>query len=162
MGIDPLAAAVTGVLAAQIMEVPAYIQRAAGAAVHQDIFAEAGAILRVPPPYRRLAGWAGHAVLAVAITFTYAMFFAAVGSNHLVWWGLLAGAVHGTLGGIVVGAWPDLCPRILGRLPAPGVFYRHYGSRDVLTFCGGHLLFGLVAGVCYPALHRGLPFGAAL
>ncbi|MFE0927903.1 hypothetical protein ACFW4O_36165 [Streptomyces mutabilis] len=163
MGLDPLAAAITGVLAAQVMEVPAYLQRAAGAAVHQNIFAEAGAILRIPPPYQRLAGWAGHALLAVAIMFMYTMSFATVADNdHLLWWGLLAGAIHGALGGVVVGAWPDLHPQIPGHLEEPGVFYRHYGHRDVVTFWGGHLLFGLVSGTCYPALHRGLPFGAAL
>lgn len=41
MGIDPLAAAITGVLATQVMEIPAYTQRAVGAAVYQDVFAEA-------------------------------------------------------------------------------------------------------------------------
>ncbi len=49
--------------------------------------------------------------LTVAIVLLYATFFQAVAHNdHLAWWGLLAGAVHGMLGGIVVGAWPDLHP----------------------------------------------------
>ena len=163
MALDPLAAAAAGVLAAQVMEVPAYVQRAAGAGVRQDIFAEGGAILRAPERYRRLVGWIGHALLAVAIVLMYAMLFEAVaGNDHLAWWGVLAGAVHGALGGLVVGAWADLHPAIPEKVPPPGVFYRHYGRRDVLTFCLGHLVFGAVAGTAYAVLHPGLPLAAAL
>jgi len=87
----------------------------------------------------------------------YSSVFAAVGNERLLWWGLFAGAVHGALGGIVIGAWSDLHPGIPSRLPPPGVFYRHYGRRDVITFCGGHLIFGAVAALVYVALHPGLP-----
>lgn len=163
MALDPVAAAVAGLLAAQVMEVPAYAQRAAGAAVRQDIFGEGGAILRAPERYRRLAGWLGHALLAAAIVLLYATFFEAVAENdHLLWWGVFAGAVHGALGGLVVGAWADLHPAVPEKLPAPGVFYRHYGRRDVLTFCIGHLVFGAVAGTAYTVLHPGLSVAAAL
>jgi hypothetical protein len=51
--------------------------------------------------------------------------------------GPVAGAVHGLLGGVVVGAFVDLHPRMPHEVPAPGVFYRHYGRRDVLTFVAG-------------------------
>lgn len=160
--IDPLAAALAGLVAAQLMEVPAYLQRALGLPVRQDIFEEAGSILRAPPRWRRVAGWAGHAALAVAIVLLYATFFAAVAQNdHLAWWGVFAGAVHGVLGGVVVGAFVDLHPRMPHPDPAPGVFYRHYGRRDVVTFVAGHLWFGLVAGVVYVLLHGGLGIDAA-
>jgi hypothetical protein len=60
----------------------------------------------------------------------YAAFFAAVAHNdHLALWGLFAGALHGLLGGVVVGAFVDLHPRMPHEVPAPGVFYRHYGRR---------------------------------
>jgi hypothetical protein len=160
--VDPIAAAVAAIVAAQSMESLAYAQRALGLGVRQDIFAEAGAILRAPRRYKRLAGWFGHAVLAVAIVLLYSLFFAAVGNDHLAWWGLFTGAVHAALGGVVVGAWPDLHPDIPGRLAPPGVFYRHYSRRDVITFCVGHLLFGAVAGTVYAAVHPGLPLSAAL
>jgi len=159
--IDPFAAAVAGLVAAQCMEVPAYTQRAMGLGVCQDIFAEGGSILRAPRRFRRLVGWLGHGLLAVGIVLLYATFFAAVGNDHLAWWGAVAGAVHGGLGGIVVGAWSDLHPGIPEQVPAPGVFYRHYGHRDVITFCVGHLIFGVVAGKVYAVLHSGLPLAAA-
>ena len=161
--IDPVAAAVAAVVAAQVMEMPAYTQRALGLAVRQDVFSEGGAILRAPARHRRLAGWAGHAALAVAIVLLYAMLFAAVARNeHLALWGLFAGAVHAVLGGIIVGAWVDLHPDMPDDVAAPGVFYRHYGRRDVLTFVGGHLIFGALAGTLYALLHDGLAPAAAL
>jgi hypothetical protein len=163
LSIDPVAAAVAALVAAQLMEAPIYLQRAAGLDVKQDIFDEAGAILRAPRRYRRLLGWFGHGALAIAIVLLYATFFAAVAHNdHLAWWGVFAGAVHGLLGGIVVGAWPDLHPEMPHAKPAPGVFYRHYGRRDVVSFLLGHLWFGLVAATLYALLHADLAAGAAL
>lgn len=144
------------------MEVPAYAQRAMGLGVRQHVFAESGSILRAPRRFLLLVGWLGHGLLAMAIVLLYSTFFTAVGDDHLAWWGLFAGAVHGALGGVVVGAWSDLHPDIPTRLAAPGVFYRHYGRRDVITFCLGHLIFGAVAGPIYVVLHPGLPVSAAL
>lgn len=160
MIVDPTAAAVAGLLAAQCMEVPAYAQRAFRIGVKQDVFDENGAILRAPRRLRRPVGWVVHAIAAILIVLLYATFFAAVGNDHLMWWGLFAGAVHGVLGGLVIGAWSDLHPDIPERLQAPGVFYRHYGARDALTFCVGHLIFGVVAGVAYALLHSTLSAGA--
>lgn len=159
---DPVAAAVAGMVAAQCMEIPAYSQRALGLGVRQDVFAENGAIVRAPQWCRRPVGWLIHAVAAMLIVLLYSTFFAAVGNDHLLWWGLVAGAVHGALGGLVIGAWSDLHPDIPQRLPAPGVFYRHWGRRDAVTFCGGHLIFGAVAGTTYAVLHSGLTVAAIL
>lgn len=161
--IDPVAAVVAAVVAAPLMEIPAYAQRALGLGVYQDIFAEAGAILRAPGRGRRVVGYVGHSVLAVGIVLLYATFFAAVAHNdHLALWGLFAGVVHAALGGVVVGAWPDLDPRMPHVVPAPGVFYRHYGRRDVLTFLGGHLWFGVLAATLYAVLHQAVPVAAVL
>lgn len=63
MVIDPAAAAVAGLVAAQCMENPAYLQRALGLNVRQDVFAENGAIVRAPPWCRRPVGWVVHAVV---------------------------------------------------------------------------------------------------
>ena len=161
--IDVVAAVVAALIAAPLMEVPAYTQRVLGLGVRQDVFAEAGAILRAPARVRRLVGYVGHSVLAVAIALLYATFFAAVAHNdHLAVWGVFTGAVHGMLGGVVVGAWPDLDPRMPDPVPVPGVFYRHYGRPDVLTFLAGHLMFGALSGSLYALLHDGLTPAAAL
>jgi peptidoglycan/LPS O-acetylase OafA/YrhL len=163
VSIDPTAAAVAGLVAGQLMEAPTYLQRAAGINLRQDIFAEGGAILRAPARYRRPVGWAGHAGLAVAIVLLYATFFQAVAHNdHLAWWGLLAGAVHGLLGGVVVGAWPDLHPDIPDRVPPPRRVLpplrpaRRRRVRDRAPVVRpGH-------GALYALLHAGLPPDAAL
>lgn len=156
MVVDPTAAAVAGLVAAQCMEAAAYSQRVLGMGVTQDVFDENGAIVRAPRWCRRPVGWVVHAVAAILIVLLYSTFFAALGNDHLLWWGLFAGAVHGALGGLVIGAWSDLHPDIPERLPAPGVFYRHYGVRDMVTFCVGHLIFGAVAGTIYVLLHSTL------
>lgn len=62
----------------------------------------------------------------------------------------------------MIGAWFDLHPDIPDRLPAPGVFYRHYGTRDAVTFCLGHLIFGAVAGTTYALAHSTLTASAIL
>ncbi len=162
MIVDPTAAALAGIVAAQCMEVPAYVQRGLGMGVVQDVFDENGAIVRAPRGWRRPVGWIVHAVAAILIVLLYSSFFAAVGNDRLLWWGLFAGAVHGALGGLVIGAWADLHPDIPERLPAPGVFYRHYGARDVVTFCLGHLIFGAVAGTTYGLLHSTLTSNAII
>jgi hypothetical protein len=65
-------------------------------------------------------------------------------------------------GGVVVGAFADLHPRMPHQVPAPGVFYRHYGRRDVITFTLAHLWFGIAAGVLYALLHGQLTPAAVL
>jgi hypothetical protein len=85
-------AALAGLHAAQVMELPAYLQKAAGLPVHQDIFAETGAIVRAPRGVRRVAGWAGHACTAVIVAIAYAAFFDAVGGQpSSVLTGMVAG-----------------------------------------------------------------------
>jgi hypothetical protein len=143
-------------------EIPAYAQRAGRKRVLQDVFAENGAIARAPRWCRRPMGWVIHALAAILIVLLYATFFAGVGNDHLFLWGLFAGFVHGVLGGLVIGAWSDPHPDIPERLPAPGVFYRDYGRRDVITSCIGHLIFGAVAGTVYTLLHPDLPVHAIL
>lgn len=152
---DLLAAGVAGLLAAQVMEVPAYLQKQAGLGVRQDIFAETGAILRVPKRWQRVAGWFGHAVTAVVVAMLYRVLFEAVQADaHLVAWGIVGGVVHFGVGGLVVGALPLLHPGMPNDVPAPGVFYWRYGRLDVVTFLGGHVVFGALVGLLYEALKR--------
>jgi hypothetical protein len=62
---------------------------------------------------------------------------------------------------LVVGAFVDLHPGMPHDVPAPGVFYRHYGRRDVTTFITGHLGFDFLVGVGYAVLHADLQPSAA-
>jgi hypothetical protein len=165
VAVDLAAATLAGLIAGPLMEVPAYAQRLLRLTVHQDVFAEAGVIIGIRGKGRRLAGYLGHAVLSVLIAVLYAVLFRAVGSqDQLLVWGALGGLVHFTIGGLVVdSAFPVLGREVLAegerRL---GFAYANYGRRDVLTFLGGHVVFGMLIGALYPMFHPVVGSGAAL
>ncbi len=165
MPVDPVAAALAGLIAGPVMETPAYVQRLLRRPLRQDVFAEAGVIIGVHKGGRRLVGYFGHAVLSVLIAVLYAVFFGGIGAaDSLLAWGALGGLVHFTIGGLVVGwAFPVLDRQaVAAGLQRPGFAYVNYGRRDVLTFLGGHVVFGMVVGGLYPLFHPGLDASAAL
>ena len=51
----------------------------------------------------------------------------------------------------MVGVFPTVEPAA-ARGGVHGVFYRHDGRLDVLTFLSGHLLFGSLVGALYELL----------
>lgn len=107
-------------------------------------------------------GYLGHAAFSAVIAGLYAAFFTALNArDHLVAWGLVGALVHFTIGGLVVGAFARLHPQMPQHVPAPGVFYRRFGRRDVLTFLGGHLVFGAAVGLLYALLHPHVGLAAA-
>lgn len=160
MPVDILSAAVAGVLAAQVMETPAYLQKALRKPLRQDVFAEAGILLGVRGRATRVVGYVGHATLAALIACAYAVFFHAVGEDRLLAWGAVGGLIHFLIGGTVVGAvFPVVDPHTARA--HPGFAYSHYGRRDVTTFLAGHLTFGILLGLLYPALHPALERAAA-
>lgn len=156
------------------MQGPAYLQKALQLPLRQDVFAEGGMLLGARGTRTRAVGYTGHAVLAAVIACGYASFFYVVGEERLLAWGLLRGVIHFLIGGAVVAALfpllpeptaqPDLRGASRGWLSGrhPGFAYRKYGTRDVLTFLGGHLVFGGLLGIVYPALHPTLTVGAVL
>ncbi len=171
MPIDVVSAVIAGAAAAQVMEAPAYLQKALHRPLRQDVFAEGGILLGARG--NRTLGYAGHAVLAAVIACAYASFFHAVGEDRLLAWGLIGGLIHFLIGGAVIAALfpvlpePTAQPGLQGassgwrRGPHPGFAYRKYGGRDVLTFFGGHMVFGCLLGIAYPALHPTLRVAAA-
>lgn len=160
MPVDLSSAAVAGVLAAQVMETPAYLQKALGLPLRQDVFAEGGLLMKVRGRALRLVGYLGHAVLAALIACAYAALFHLVGEDRLLAWGAVGGLVHFGIGGAVVGAIFPVVDVHVAR-PHPGFAYRHYGPRDVVTFFAGHLSFGTLLGMLYAGLHPALGLAAA-
>jgi hypothetical protein len=162
--LDAAAAALAGLIAGVLMETPLYLQRALRAPVHQDVFAEGGLLLGVRGRSRRPVGFLGHAALSVVIALVYAGFFRAVGAgDHLLAWGALGGLVHFVVGGLVVGAIFPVVDRLPGLVAStPGFAYARYGRRDVLTFLGGHLSFGMLVGLLYAVLHPAVGLPAAV
>jgi hypothetical protein len=165
MPVDPVAAALAGLVAGPVMEIPAYAQRLLRRPLHQDVFAEAGVIIGVHTAGRRLIGYLGHAILSVLIAVLYAVFFRSVGAaDLLLLWGALAGLVHFTIGGLVVdSAFPVLDRQaVASEVHRLGFAYANYGRRDLLTFLGGHLVFGMIVGSLYPVLHPAVHGSVAL
>jgi hypothetical protein len=104
----------------------------------------------------------GHSALAIAIVLLYACFFVAVARNdHLAVWGVFAGGVHGLLGGVVVGAFVDLHPRMPHAVAAPASStpLRGKGRRDGSRRAP---VVGLVLGTLYALLHDRLSPAAVL
>lgn len=162
---DRFAAAVAGLIAGLLMESPAYLQRALRRPLRQDVFAEGGRLLGVHGPAQRWVGFLGHAGLSVVIALAYVVLFHTVAAvDHLVAWGVLGGLVHFAIGGLVVAAvFPVVDPACaVAGLRRVGFAYACYGRRDVLTFLGGHLCFGVLLGLLYPGLHPALKVSATL
>ncbi len=143
-------AILAGLIAGAIMEGPVYLQKALGWDVKQDIFRTWGTLLRRHGAGAYVAGFLFHQVLAAAIALIYAGFFNAIGAGDNLWlWGLVGGAIHYALAGVVVGMLPAIHPAIPERIPAQGAYYKNYGPLDVATFLAGHLTFGLLVGILY-------------
>jgi hypothetical protein len=100
--LDVPAAALAGLIAGPIMELPAYLQRGVGLPLRQDVFSEGGQILRVRGRGQRVVGYRGHAALSVLIALLYATFFWLIAAqNHLLAWG---GALGGSCTSSSVGS----------------------------------------------------------
>lgn len=78
--VDPAAAALAGLIAGALMEIPAYLQRALHRPLRQDVFAKSGLLLGVEGLAQRFVGYLGHATLSVLIALLYAVFFRATGA----------------------------------------------------------------------------------
>ena len=131
-----------------MLETPAYLQRALGLPLRQDVFPEGGVLLGARGRAERIVGYLGHATLAAAIACVYAAVFHLVGGDHLLAWVAFGGLLHFVIGGAVFPVVDDVVDA-----KHPGFAHQRYGRRDVTTFLAGHLTFGSLPGVLYPALH---------
>jgi hypothetical protein len=89
----------------------------------------------------------------VLIAWLYARFFRLIAvEDYLLAWATVAGLVHCPIGGLVVAAaFPIVdAAAATARLRRVGFAYVRYGRRDLLTFLGGHVTFGLLVGRSTP------------
>ena len=97
-----------------------------------------------------LLGFVVHLVLSAAVGLIYAIGFDFVGAEGSLWaWGLLGGAVHWSIAGLVMGMIPAVRPEVAARRGAPGLFLKNFGIPDVPAFLGDHLAYGLAFGIVY-------------
>jgi hypothetical protein len=136
------------------------MKNVAGVDLRMDMPAMLGTMVGGDGTPARMTGMAMHLVLSALIGAVYAWGFAALFNvrDNLWLWGLLGGAVHWAIAGLVIGMMPAMHPEVPGRLPAPGPFAKNLGMPDVPAFLMGHLLYGVAVGIVYALLH---PAGGA-
>lgn len=102
----------------------------------------------------RALGWMMHAMMGIVFGLVYA-FLWAQGIGAATWlWGLVFGAAHWLIVGMIMGMIPMMHVGIKsGAVQAPGVWMRNNGG--MMAFGGGlfgHFVFGLVTALTYAAL----------
>ncbi len=149
-------AVLAGFIAGAIMEGPVYMQKAVGLNLKQNIFRTWGRMLGLHGGAGYFAGLTFHQVLAVVIALVYAAGFALLGVRSNFWlWGLIGGAIHYAIAGLVVAALPSVDPNEPQRVGEQGAYYKNYGPLDMATFLMGHMTFGLLVGILYGIFARG-------
>ena len=101
-------------------------------------------------------GFLMHLALSGLIALIYASVFEAV--RRSTWrLGLIGGAIHTAIAGLVMLLIPAIHPIIPDVIAAPGAFGVNYGAATVATFVFLHLIYGAIVGGVYETVHTPLP-----
>lgn len=102
----------------------------------------------------RVLGWIVHFMMGIIFALIYALFWSAGIGNPSVHIGLLFGAVHWLIAGLIMGMIPVMHVGIKsGSVQAPGMWMMSNGG--IMAFMGGllgHLVFGVVVVLIYNLL----------
>jgi uncharacterized membrane protein YagU involved in acid resistance len=100
----------------------------------------------------RMLGWIMHMMMGIIFALIYSFLWSSGIGSLNIGSGLLFGAVHWLLVGLVMGMIPMLHMGIQkGDVAAPGLWMMNAGG--AMAFVGGlvgHLVFGLVVALVYP------------
>lgn len=108
-----------------------------------------GAMMKLGGGAGWAAGFAVHVVVSAAVGLVYALGFDLVPAESNLWaWGLLGGAVHWAIAGVVMGMMSPMHVELAGPSP-PGMFLKNYGMPDIPGFLMSHLAYGLAVGLVY-------------
>lgn len=138
--LDRFAAAVSGLIAGQIVEVLAPLQRRC-CRTSSARAACCTVCAGVPSCWWAISGTAGSVVMALL----YAVFFHILAAaDHLMAWRAVEGLVHLAIGGLIVTTFlPVADPQsVVAGLRRVGFGYACYGRRDVLTYLSGRQCSG--------------------
>jgi hypothetical protein len=134
---------------------------AAGRLAAFDIVAFWSVLLGQQGPRAGLVGLVVHLLVSVGVAAGYALGFRVGGITDMGWaWGLIGGVIHWVAAGAFVAIVPGGTET--ATAPSPGAFGRQLGPNGGLAFLAAHLVFGLVVGIVYLALHSSGGLGAAL
>jgi hypothetical protein len=101
----------------------------------------------------QILGWGAHFMMGIVFAIVYALLWSA-GISGATWvTGLVFGAVHWLIVGLMMGVIPMMHAGIkAGTVKAPGLYMTNQGG--VMAFMGGligHMIFGLVVALVYGA-----------
>jgi len=104
------------------------------------------------PRGNSLLGWIAHFMMGAVFALVYAALWSTgIGAPTLLW-GILFGAVHFVVVGLMMGGLPMLHAGVkAGTVPAPGVLMLNSGPMGLMGGLVGHLLYGLVVTLVYAA-----------
>lgn len=98
-------------------------------------------------------GWIMHFMLGIIFALIYAALWTAGIGAPTPLWGLIFGAVHWLVSGLMMGVVPMMHAGVrAGTVEAPGIFMSNSGG--AMAFMGGligHMLYGLIVALVYSA-----------
>jgi hypothetical protein len=144
----PVTAFVAGIFGAAVMTILREIGRAMREMeVSMEILL--GTMLGLQPGVAAwIFGFAMHLVAGGVFALIYAFGFEALKRGGVLT-GVVFGAVHAVLAGLILGVMPMLHPQMPGAVDPPGIFLAHYGWMGVAGFVVPHFIFGAVVGGMY-------------
>ena len=94
-----------------------------------------------------------HAGAGIGFALIHIALFVAFDFDENLWaWGLLFGAIHWAIMGMMMGMMGAMHPAIrAGHVPNPGPFLKNFPPMNVMGFLMVHLLYGFLVGVFYEA-----------
>lgn len=96
-----------------------------------------------------IVGLVIHLFFGGLLGLIYAAGFERLLGRASVGFGMLFGAAHALVAGVLLGLLPSADPVVPGVVAAPGLFMTRLGMVGFLTFCLVHLLFGMIVGGLY-------------
>jgi hypothetical protein len=153
---DIAAAIGVGLIGGLAMVVPLYMGRAMMPEhMRMDLLLLLGTMMPVSlsKPMAYMNGAMMHAGASIIFAFAHVGVFVATDiDSDFAAWGLLFGAVHWLLSGMMMGMMPIMHPLVRrGEMENPGPFAMSMGMMTATGFLMLHLLFGVVVGVLYEA-----------
>jgi hypothetical protein len=137
-----------GVIGGAVMILLMMVARAAGMTEMNLAMVLGSMITRETTAGTWALGFVMHLVISGLIALIYAAVFEAIRRSN--WFlGLIGGAIHAVIGGVLFGYLPPIHPLIPDVIAAPGAFAVNYGMPTAVAFVVLHLMYGMIVGGMY-------------
>lgn len=116
-----------------------FMKKIMGIPLQMDVLQMLGNKMGASGTSTRKVGMLTHIAIGAVLAIPYAFGFSYFNIVNNIWmWGLLAGFIHWTIAGA-----------LLGKMPGVSAYAKNFGKPDVRAFLMGHLLYGLSVGIGY-------------